>query len=81
MSLELELRTYILREHLAGEDPSSLSNDDDLIENGVLDSLAVMQLVAHLEKTYKIEVAPAEIAPENLRSVQTLASFVRGKQG
>ena len=79
MNFEQDLRNYILEECLPGEDPNMLADDDDLIETGVLDSLAVMKLVAHLEKTFQIKVLTEEINQENFGSIQQLAQFVGGK--
>ena len=79
MNLEEHLRNYILEECLPGEEPDMLADDDDLIETGVLDSLAVMKLVAHLEKTFQIKVPTEEINRENFSSIQQLAKFVGGK--
>ena len=79
MNFEKHLRNYILEECLPGEDPDMLADDDDLIKTGVLDSLAVMKLVAHLEKTFQIKVLTEEINQENFGSIQQLAQFVGGK--
>jgi acyl carrier protein len=71
------IREHILREHLPGEDSSQLGNDDDLISSGVLDSFAIVRLVAHLEETFRITVRPGDITPDNFRSVRALAEFLR----
>ncbi len=53
---------------------------DSLIENSVIDSTGVLELVLFLEQTFDIEVRDDEVLPENFDSVSRLASFVRGKQ-
>jgi acyl carrier protein len=80
MDLKQELLTYILKEHLPGEAPDSLKPDDDLIGSGILDSLAMVNLVTHLEKHYGIVVGAEEMSPDNFGSVSALARFVAGKQ-
>jgi acyl carrier protein len=76
MAIQDDLRSYILREHLRGEDPSLLDDADDLIESGVLDSFAIMKLITHLEKTYGVEIDIGEVVPENFGSVANLADYV-----
>ena len=80
MDLQQELRQHILNELLPGEDPAGFSDDFDLIGGGVLDSLAMVNLVTHLEQAYGVEVAPADLVPENFGSVRALAAFVQGKR-
>ena len=81
MSLEQDLRTYVISNQLPGENPDSVALDEDLLDSGILDSLAIMQLVTHIEKTYGITIKTEEIDPQYFETIQTLASFVRSKQG
>jgi acyl carrier protein len=80
MNLEQELLTHILKEHLPGEALVSLKPDDDLIGSGILDSLAMINLVTHLEQHYGIVVGAEEMSPDNFESVVALAKFVADKQ-
>ena len=80
MNLEQELLTHILKEHLPGEALDSLKPDDDLIGSGILDSLAMIKLVTHLEQHFGIVVGAEEMSPENFTSVAALAKFVASKQ-
>ena len=80
MNLEQELLTHILKEHLPGEAPDSLKPDDDLIGSGILDSLAMIKLVTHLEQHYGIVVGAEEMSPENFASVAALAKFITTKR-
>lgn len=80
MSLEQQLRNHIVSAHLPGEDPANVRLDDDLIDSGILDSMAIMQLVGHLETEYGISILTEEIDPRHFATVSTLASLVRAKQ-
>lgn len=51
--------------------------DVDLIENGILDSIAIMELVAALEKAYDFEFDPDDITPENFATSNSLWSLVQ----
>jgi len=44
---------------------------------GPVDSLLVLGLTTHLEKTFAIKVAPKDFAPENLGTIDRLVAFVQ----
>lgn len=46
---------------------------------GVVDSLHILGLVTHLEKTFGFQVRPHEFTPENLAHLDALSSFVERK--
>jgi acyl carrier protein len=73
-------RDFILKEFLPGERPENLTDSTELITGGILDSLATLKLVAYLEKSCGIELAPDELVPENLNSIALIANFVQSKQ-
>jgi len=81
MSLEQDLHAHIISTQLPGESPDSVALDEDLLDSGILDSLAIMQLVAYLEKEYAITIPTAEIEPDNFVTCAALARFVESKQG
>jgi acyl carrier protein len=81
VSTSEEVRSYILSVHLPGENPDMLSNDDDLLDMGILDSMAIMQLVDHLEKQYGITIPTEEIDPANFESINALVAFIDKQRG
>lgn len=85
MTEENEIRTavrdFILKEFLPDEDPEALTDDIQLITNGVLDSLATLKLVSFLEEQFGISVAAHEVDREHLDSVNDITSLVQEKQG
>ena len=62
------------------EDDGTLSLEMSLIENGIIDSTGVLELVDYLENTFEIRVEDEELIPENLNSIQCIAGFIKGKQ-
>ena len=81
MKIEEELQNYIFKQFIPGESPKKLNIDDDLIEEGILDSLAIVNLVSHLEEEYRIEVEPGEVVIDNIGSIRNLTKFIKQKQG
>lgn len=48
----------------------------DLIEEGLLDSLVFVDLIARLEETFSVEIDLAELDLEAFRSVNEIAAYV-----
>ena len=51
-----------------------------LIDDGILDSFAILSIVDELEDTFDVQVTPAEIVPENFNSAQALWNMVQKLQ-
>ena len=52
------------------------SDDTDLLAEGVLDSVTLVQLIMHLEQTFDIRIELADLEIDDLRSVRSIAAFV-----
>jgi acyl carrier protein len=52
------------------------SVDTDLVETGLLDSLALIELLAQLEETFGVSVSTDDLELENFRSIARIAGFV-----
>ncbi len=78
------LAKEILRKHIAETILFSkeypYSDSDSFLENGVIDSMNVIELVLFLEQQFGIQVADHEIIPDNFDSIEQLANFVQTKQ-
>lgn len=75
-----QVRDYILKEFLPGEDPEQLTDSVSLIDGHILDSLATLRLVAFLEETYGFEFAAHEVGAQNLDNLNLIAGFVASKR-
>jgi acyl carrier protein len=74
------IKDFILTEFLSGEDPSKLTDTTPLITGGILDSLAILKLVAFLEETFDIEVEPHEAGAEYLDTIADIENLVNSKK-
>jgi acyl carrier protein len=63
----------IIRDALSVEVPS---HDTDLIETGLLDSLALVSLLAELEQALGVELPLDELEVDDFRSVERIAVFL-----
>jgi acyl carrier protein len=54
------------------------SVDTDLVEGGILDSLAFVELLVSLEKEFTVEVPMDSVDIDNFRSIAKIAEFIVG---
>ena len=54
--------------------------EDGLIDNGILDSFDIVQLISQLKETFDIKITPAETIPENFNSAKALWAMVQDLQ-
>ena len=82
MSIEVKaaIREFIVSSWLNG-DQRGLTDDTDLQESGLLDSLTTLSLVAFLEERFKILLDPADINAEAFRTLDAVTALVKGKMG
>jgi len=71
-----------LRQFLKDELPGveDVTDEEDLLAPGMLDSLAIIRLVANLEDAEGITVAQDEIVPANFRTLAAIRAFVQRKK-
>lgn len=79
MAVVEQIRTFIFENFLFDADDDSLKNDDSFLEQGIIDSTGVLELVDWLEETFSMQVDDEELVPENLDSVNFLAAFIAKK--
>ena len=78
-SMKEELRSFILQNFLPGEDPRNLTDQTELKESGILDSLSTLKLVAFLEERYQVEFEADDLDAGNLSSVENIEALLRAK--
>ena len=60
---------------------SSFTNQESLMENGVIDSLSIFRVVSFLEDKFHVRIGDEEINNDNLQSVETIEQLVLSKRG
>ena len=74
-----KIRAFIFSNFLFDAQESALDNDTSFLEQGIIDSTGVLELVEWLEETFAMKVDDEELIPENLDSVNRLAQFIARK--
>lgn len=78
--MEHVINDYISREIVADPAQLPLSNDTPLVEDGILDSLSLLQLVVFLKERFDVTVNEADLLPENFTSVNTICAYLRAQE-
>ena len=78
--VEKKVRDFIVENFLFGESDNGLKHSDSLLEQGIIDSTGVLELVSFLEQTYGIQVEDEELIPENLDSIAYIIDFILRKR-
>jgi len=70
---------FIVEQILDGECDFDLATEENLLLSGVMDSLAVMRLVAWLEQEFSFAIAPEDVTLENFKNVSVMSAYVSEK--
>jgi acyl carrier protein len=73
------LRAFILQNFLPGEDPENLTDQTELKESGILDSLSTLKLVSFLEERFHVEFVADDLEAGNLASIEAIERLVKSK--
>jgi acyl carrier protein len=77
IDIRAAVRRFIIQSVLASDEATTILDDTPLNEDGLLDSLATMNLVAFLESEFRIEVHPEDLEAGRLSSLISIEQLVR----
>jgi acyl carrier protein len=75
---EDKIREFIVK-HFPLSRKSGVSRDTKWLENGMIDSLGILDLVHFLEEEFAVVIADEELQPENFQSLESVVEFVHKK--
>lgn len=78
MEIKEKVKGFIL-ENIAIGHNGDLSGEISLLENGIIDSTSILELITFLEDEFGISIEDEEIIPENLDSLNNIEKFVQSK--
>jgi len=79
MEIKDQIKEFIARSILFSDTQFSHSDDASLLQEGIIDSVGVMELVAYVGAEFGVSISPEDVTPENFDSINKLASFIRHK--
>ena len=77
--IEADVRQFVSDNFLFGREGTALDPDDSFLEQGLIDSTGVLELVSFLEERFHVRVSDEELVPDNLDSINRLVQFVEAK--
>ena len=73
-----KVREFIVENFLFGKD-DGLVDDASFLDEGIIDSTGILELVNFLEEEFSISVEDDELVPENLDSINNVVAFLGKK--
>ncbi len=76
MSIEAQLVDYFREHHDA-----TVTAETPLVEQGIVDSMGVMELVTYLENTFGVEFEMDDLTIDKLGSIASIKNLIMSKRG
>ena len=80
MDANARIRQFLSEYFILGDEFAALDDDASLLENGIVDSTGVIELVAFVEDAFGITVDDDEVVPDHFDSVKRLVAYVHSKR-
>jgi acyl carrier protein len=72
-----QIREFLIKQFPAA---AQIGVHDPLLENGIVDSLGVLDVVGFIEQAFSLTVSDDELVPENFATIERLSEFVESKR-
>jgi acyl carrier protein len=74
-----QVREFLISNFYVAE-ANLLGVDTSLLDQGIIDSTGVLEVIGFIEETFGITVEDSELLPENLDSIEGIAQYVVRKK-
>lgn len=74
------IRHFLVENFVLSDQLEQLGLDESFLENGIVASTGILELVFFVEDRFGIQIDTSEVLPENFDSINCLASYIRRKQ-
>jgi acyl carrier protein len=78
MDNSVKVREFVVENFLFG-DGEALKDDTSFMEEGIIDSTGILELVFFLEESFGFSVEDDELVPDNMDSLQNIAQYIDRK--
>ena len=79
MDIRIVIKEFIEKNFLFSEQDKDLDDTASFLDNGIVDSTGMLEIVEFVEEEFDISIEDDELVPENLDSIKRLTSFVTRK--
>ncbi len=78
--LKKKIEAFILTEIKDDSGMQRISDDEQLLDSGILDSLGILKLLSFLDEEFNVDISAREVKPENFATMQTICAFIERQQ-
>ncbi len=61
------------------DESEEIDLDENLLTSGLVDSVGIVRLIAHLKTRLKVTVPPTDLVPSNFRTIRIMAAYLEGR--
>jgi acyl carrier protein len=79
MEIKTQIRSYIAQNILFNDNGFKYEDDDSFLEEGIVDSLGIMELVLFIEETFGLSIDDRDLTPDNFDSVNKMAHYIQNR--
>ena len=72
----LRIRQFVLQKFPLAR-RRNVSDRDNLLESGIIDSLGVLELVTFMQQEFSVAIADEDLTPENFQNIESMVRFVQ----
>lgn len=76
----MRIFSYYIEEQLLGGNQTKISEDDDLLMSGLIDSMGMMSLIAFIERQFEIKIPPQDMTIDNFQTVGAIGSYLNKRK-
>ena len=76
-------KTAVLEKFVSEEllnNTASVTQNDNLLTDGLVDSLGMMRFIRFIEDTYDLEIPPEDVIIENFRTIGVIIDYLHRRQ-
>lgn len=81
MEIEAQIKDYIAKNLLFSDNGFPYADSVSFLDEGIVDSIGVMELVTFVEENFAVKVDDLDVTPDNFDSVSKMAAYIRRKTG
>jgi acyl carrier protein len=70
------IKAFVVEEFLPDVSPDQLEVDQDLLADGIVDSLGLLKRIAWIEHRFDLHVDDSALDPDNFRTIAAIDAFV-----
>jgi acyl carrier protein len=74
-----QVQQFVVDNFLFG-DGGRLDTDTSFLNEGIIDSTGILELIMFLEETFDVRIEDQELMPENLDSLNNIQRFIEAKK-